>query len=228
MSRRYEILLMDADGTLLDFDRAEREAFLQLLVRYGLPPEEALVEEYHQINKECWEALENGEISREEVLTGRFKRFFSLHDCPVDVREAEEFYRVRLGQGFFLLDGAIEILTYLKKRYELYIVTNGVAETQHLRLRESGLEPFFRDIFISEEVGSQKPQKEFFDACLRRIPYGDPEKMLIIGDSLTSDIRGGINAGIDTCWYNPRREVNSKGIRPLYEIEDLAQLRTLL
>lgn len=228
MSRRYEILLMDADGTLLDFDRAEREAFLQLLVRYGLPPEEALVEEYHQINKECWEALENGEISREEVLTGRFKRFFSLHDCPVDVREAEEFYRVRLGQGFFLLDGAIEILTYLKERYELYIVTNGVAQTQHLRLRESGLEPFFRDIFISEEVGSQKPQKEFFDACFQKIPHGDPEKMLIIGDSLTSDIRGGINAGIDTCWYNPRREVNSKGIRPLYEIEDLAQLRTLL
>ena len=227
-NKRYEVLLLDADGTLLDFDRAEAESFKAVLKKYGFPQTETLAEEYHKINKECWEAFEEGKIDRETVLTSRFERFFKGHGLTVDGREAENYYRSFLGRGFYLIDGALEICSYLKKRYALYIVTNGVADTQHIRLRESGLEPYFKDVFISEEAGSQKPKKEFFDYCFARIPGAEPEKMLLIGDSLTSDMRGGVNAGVDTCWYNPSRRKNDKGVCVTYEIQDLIQLEELL
>lgn len=226
--KTYEVLLMDVDGTLLDFDRAEEEAFHKLLLHFGFSPNRELVREYHKINQECWEAFEDGRMGRDEVLTSRFERFFKIHGKKVDGREAEEHYRIWLSQGFFLIEGAIEILRYLEKRYILYVVTNGVASTQHIRMQESGLRAYFKDVFISEEVGSQKPQKEFFEYCFSQIPRANPDTMLLIGDSLTSDIRGGKNASVDTCWYNPHRKEQEKGIVPTYEIQDLAELKKLL
>lgn len=228
MKKRYEVLLMDVDGTLLDFDKAEREGFKQVLEHYDFTPEEALIEEYHLINKECWEALEEGKISRDEVLTSRFEKFFSRHNCAVNGQEAENLYRLYLEKGFYLIDGAVSILEYLKDRYRLYVVTNGVAETQRLRLEGASLNSYFKDVFISEDAGSQKPKKEFFDYCFARIPEADPAKMLIIGDSLTSDIRGGINAGVDTCWFNPKGIENKRGIMPGYEIKSLSELKEML
>lgn len=226
--KKYEVLLLDADGTLLDFDKAEEESFKEVLKKYGFAPEPALVEEYHRINQACWEALEDGRMERAAVLTGRFERFFGGHGLTVKGQEAEDFYRALLGRSFYLIDGALELCGYLKERYDLYIVTNGVADTQRIRLRESGLEPYFKDIFISEDAGSQKPQKAFFDYCFARIPDADPEKMLLIGDSLTSDMRGGAAAGVDTCWYNPGKKDNEKGIPVTYEIHGLEELKGLL
>ena len=228
MKKQYEALLFDADGTLLDFDRAEEEAFKQVLQRYGFPPEKQYVEEYHQINRECWEAFEEGRMERADVLTVRFERFFRGHGAAVSGREAEDFYRVLLGNGAYLMDGALEILEELKERYDLYIVTNGVADTQRKRLADSGLAPYFKDVFISEDAGSQKPQKEFFEYCFSRIPEAEPKKMLIIGDSLTSDMQGGVNAGIDTCWLNPGREKNKRELPLTWEIRDLGELRDFL
>lgn len=226
--KRYEILLLDVDGTLLDFDRAEAESFKKVLEAYGFSPEDRYVEEYHRINKECWEALEEGRMERARVLTARFERFFGNHGVTVRGEEAEAVYRRFLDEGAYLLPHALEVLDYLKDRYELYIVTNGTARTQHLRLAASGLQPYFKDIFISEETGSQKPQKEFFDRCFARIPGADPARMLIIGDSLSSDIQGGVNAGIDTCWLNPHGEENCRSLPLTWEITQLEELKTIL
>ncbi len=228
MSRHYKALLMDVDGTLLDFDRAEAAAFVKVLAKYGLEPEERYVQEYHRINQECWEAFEVGQMERDDVLTVRFERFFGAHNLPVSGREAEDAYRVWLGEGAYLMEGALEILDYLKERYELYVVTNGVGATQRKRLKASGLSGYFRELFISEEAGSQKPQKEFFDYCFARIPDIRPEEMMVIGDSLTSDIQGGVNAGVDTCWFNPQGNENRKALPVTREIRRLSELKTFL
>lgn len=228
MKKQYEVLLMDADGTLLDFDKSEEESFLRVLEKYGLPLDKSLTEEYHSINKECWEAFEEGRMAREDVLTLRFERFFERHGMKVIGQEVEDFYRGFLEKGIDLIPGAMEVCEYLNKKYDLYIVTNGVAGTQYLRLNDSGLSGYFKGIFVSEEAGSQKPQKGFFDYCFQRIPGADKSTMLLIGDSLTSDMQGGLNAGVDTCWYNPFRAKNKKDIPVNYEIRDLHELVTFL
>lgn len=226
--KQYQVILFDADNTLLDFNRAEAEAFEKVLERYGLEPGPEYVREYHQINIECWEAYEEGRMERADVLTKRFERFFDRHGMRVAGEEAEEFYRVFLEKGSHVIEGTFPVLDYLKERYELYIVTNGVAKTQHIRLKDSGLAPYFKDVFISEEAGSQKPQKEFFDYVFARIPQVRPEQMLLVGDSLTSDMQGGVNAGIDTCWYNPSGQENKRSVPVSMEIRRLEELKTFL
>lgn len=228
MNKRYKALLMDVDGTLLDFDRAEAVAFTKVLEKYGFNPEERLIQEYHKINQECWEAFEIGQMERDRVLTVRFERFFGRHGRSVSGEEAEGAYRVWLGEGAYLMEGAVEILDYLKERYPLYVVTNGVGATQRKRLKASGLAPYFRDIFISEEAGSQKPQKEFFEYCFARITEAEREEMMVIGDSLTSDIQGGVNAGTDTCWFNPQGKENRKALPVTWEIRRLSELKSFL
>ena len=207
MNRQYKALLMDVDGTLLDFDRAEAAAFTKVLQKYGFVPEERFIQEYHKINQECWEAFEIGQMERDRVLTVRFERFFGGHGLSMSGEEAED---------------------YLKERYPLYVVTNGVGATQRKRLKASGLDKYFRDIFISEEAGSQKPQKEFFEYCFAHIKEAGPEEMMVIGDSLTSDIQGGVNAGIDTCWFNPQGKENRKRISVTREIRRLSELKAFL
>ena len=228
MNRQYKALLMDVDGTLLDFDRAEAAAFTKVLQKYGFVPEERFIQEYHIINQECWEAFEIGQMERDRVLTVRFERFFGGHGLSMSGEEAEDAYRVWLGEGAYLMEGAVEILDYLKERYPLYVVTNGVGATQRKRLKASGLDKYFRDIFISEEAGSQKPQKEFFEYCFAHIKEAGPEEMMVIGDSLTSDIQGGVNAGIDTCWFNPQGKENRKRISVTREIRRLSELKAFL
>lgn len=228
MNRQYKALLMDVDGTLLDFDRAEAAAFRKVLVQYGFEPEERFVEEYHRINQECWEAFECGLMERDKVLTVRFERFFGRHGLSLSGEEAENAYRAWLEEGAYLIEGATEILDYLKERYPLYVVTNGVGATQRKRLKASGLDQYFHDIFISEEANSQKPQKKFFDYCFVHIPDIKPEEMMVIGDSLTSDIQGGVNAGIDTCWFNPKGNENRKSLPVTKEIRRLSELKTFL
>ena len=228
MNRQYKALLMDVDGTLLDFDRAEAAAFTKVLQKYGFVPEERFIQEYHKINQECWEAFEIGQMERDRVLTVRFERFFGGHGLSMSGEEAEDAYRVWLGEGAYLMEGAVEILDYLKERYPLYVVTNGVGATQRKRLKASGLDKYFRDIFISEEAGSQKPQKEYFDYCFSRIPDANPRRMLLIGDSPASDIKGGMAAGTYTCWYNPDGQTLPEGIRADYEVGSLKELMNLL
>ncbi len=223
--KKYEVLLFDVDGTLLDFDRAEQDGISGLMEHYGVPVTEEHVEKYHLTNKRYWEMLERGEISRDRLLGQRFEEFFGEFGVTVDGAATDDLYRKYLNASAVLMDGAIELLEALKGRCPMYLVTNGVAETQYHRLAKSGLDQYFDGIFISEEVGAQKPQMEFFEYCFGKMGRRDVENMLIIGDSLTSDMRGGNNAGIDTMWFNPHGQENTTDVRLTYEIRTLDEVR---
>ena len=225
---KYKHILFDADDTLLDFQAAEREALNQLFKSLNLPPTDALLEQYHKINHSLWAAFERGEITKDDILSTRFRTLLAEVGLHVDRPNLEVEYQDLLASGHMIIPGVFQILDQLKEHFDLYIVTNGVASTQYSRLNASGLSPYFKDIFISEDTGFQKPQIEFFQYVFDRIPNFDPEKAIIIGDSLSSDMQGGINASIDTCWYNPNRVVNSKRIVVTYEIQTLHQLLDIL
>ena len=230
---RYTTLLLDVDGTLLDFDEAERRGVITVMEHFGVTPTPDLVKRYHEINLSYWKSFERGDIPKSEIFGSRYQQFFSEMGRTVDGMEAERLYRECLDTCAVLLDGALDICAYLKERYDLYVVTNGVSHTQYSRLKLSGLDEYFTDVFVSEDAGSQKPQKEYFDYCFARIPEKDPANMLLIGDSLTSDIRGGKNAGIDTCWVNadsPETESCELAaeLQPEYIIHTLWELRKIL
>lgn len=226
--KKYEVLLFDVDGTLLDFDKAEEQGIESLLSHFGIPATEENKKKYHELNKRYWQRLELGEITRDQVLSLRFEEFFGDFGIEVDGMAVDGLYRESLNNSAILVGGAIELLTELKDKYELYIVTNGVAETQYKRLAASGLDQYFKGIFVSEEAGFQKPQREFFEYAFEKMGRRDVENMLIIGDSLTSDIRGGNTAGIDTLWYNPHGVENTAGVHVDYEAGTLRAIGEML
>ena len=199
-----------------------------VLEQYGFEPTEERLLLYHEINEGFWSAFERGEVTKEDLVRQRFETFFGRLGRAVDGREAEELYRRQLDASAFLIDGALELCAYLKDRYDLYVVTNGTSSTQYKRLAASGLDGFMKDIFVSEDAGSQKPQKEYFDYCFSRIPDANPRRMLLIGDSPASDIKGGMAAGTYTCWYNPGGQTLPEGIRADYEVGSLKELMNLL
>jgi len=229
-TRTFTTLLIDADGTLLDFDEAERLGASSIMRTYGIVPTDALVARYHTINRECWEAFERGDIPKSEIFERRYPLFFAELGITVDAAAVEDLYRQELDACAATISGALEICEYLSQKYDLYIITNGVSQTQYTRLHDSGLDQYFRDVFVSEDAGSQKPQKEYFDYCLARIREKDLNRMLVIGDSLTSDIQGGINAGIATCWVNitDAHLAGATLTRPDFEIYSLPELRKFL
>jgi 2-haloacid dehalogenase len=221
---KYKHLLFDADDTLLDFQASEQEALKGLFESLGLTITDDLVDKYHEINHGLWAAFERGEVTKDEILQTRFRKLFAAIGFEIDRPSLEAEYQEMLASGHMVIPGTFELLDQLRGHFELYIVSNGVASTQYNRLHASGLFPYFQNIFISEETGYQKPQIEFFQYVFDRIPEFDSSKALIIGDSLSSDIQGGINANIDTCWYNPNKLVNNKGLKITKEISNLDQL----
>lgn len=225
---KYKHLLFDADDTLLDFQASEQEALKSLFQSLHLAYTESLVNKYHEINHGLWAAFERGEISKDEILQTRFRKLFSELGIVVDRPKLEEEYQEMLASSHIVIPGSYELLDQLRNHFELYIVSNGVASTQYNRLHASGLFPYFQNIFISEETGYQKPQIEFFHYVFDRIPAFDASKAIIIGDSLSSDMQGGINAKINTCWYNPKGLVNTKGLPITHEISSLELLCDIL
>ena len=199
----YSIVLLDADNTLLDFSRSEREALTDCLRARGLPHNEQVLRRYSEINDAHWKMLERGEITREFLKLNRYAVFFKEFGFDCDPEDMAKDYIATLGTKAFLIDGAKEFCEALYGRCRLFLVTNGAIIAQRGRLSRCPITPLFEDIFISEEMGCGKPDKAYFDAVAARIPGYDPAEAIIIGDSLTSDIQGGINAGIATCWYNP-------------------------
>lgn len=226
--KTYQTLLFDVDDTLLDFAAAEDAAFRKLLLEQGFTYNDAWKQDYRLMNQELWSAYERGEMSRDEVVNTRFSKFFQKLGKEVDGRLLENSYRLYLEDGNQLLDGALALVKELSHHYEMYIVTNGFSKTQDKRLKASGLFPFFKGVFVSEDTGFQKPMREFFDCCFASIPNLDVQTALIIGDSLSADIQGGINVGMDTCWINPSRKENVSAIQPTYEIHHLNELLELL
>ena len=223
-----EYLFLDLDDTILDFHKAEHLALGKTLRSFGMEPTEEVMARYSAINLRHWQMLERKELTRPEVLVNRFRELFREYGLEADAAAVAKSYERNLSIGHYFLPGAQEAVESLSKKYKLYLVSNGTACVQAGRMTSANLYPYFREVFVSEEIGHDKPAKEYFDACFAKIPGFCREKALIVGDSLTSDIRGGNNAGIRTCWVNPKHAPRNPDIHVDFEIERLAQLEALL
>ena len=223
-----KFVFFDLDDTLFDFKMAEKIAIKFTLSKFGIEPTDETTKLYSRINLSCWEKLERGEYTREEVLNNRFKFLFEALGVDAPFSEARKTYEERLGIGHYFLPGAEELLENIKGKYEMYITSNGIAKVQAGRIASSGIEKYFKEIFVSEKVGANKPSPLFFDRVFERIDGFDKSQAIIIGDSLSSDILGGINAGIKTCWFNPHHKENKMGFTADYEIDSLDMIPKLL
>ena len=223
-----EYILLDLDDTILDFKWAENQALTGTLTAFGIEPTEEVCSRYREINWDFWHALERKEVTREQLKVGRFRQLLEELDKEADPSAMGEMYLQRLGQGHRFLPGALETLQILAEKYRLFLVTNGNPPVQYGRLASAGITHYFEKLFISMEIGHNKPTVEFFDHCFANIPGFDRTKAIIVGDSLFSDIRGGINAGITTCWVNPSHRPVREDIVPDYQIENLPQLLPVL
>ncbi len=222
-----EFLFLDLDDTILDFQKAERIALAKSIREFGVEPTEAVLARYHEINKWHWEQLELGKLTRDQVKQDRFAALFRELGEPGDAAACARTYEHNLAIGHYFLPGAEEALEQLHGKYRLFLASNGTASVQKGRMTSANLYRFFEQVFVSQEVGYNKPSLEYFQACFARIPGFCPERAMMVGDSLTSDILGGIRAGIPTVWVNPQHKP-SGDIRPDYEIEALSQLPRLL
>ena len=225
--KKYEFLLFDADNTLLDFDANESVSIRVTLQAFGIEPNDQMVALYSGINRKYWKMYDEGILTQAQVLLKRFEELFDVLGMDCDAREAEGHYRAQLGRGCQVIPGAAELLELLEGKYRLILVTNGVVQTQYPRMRNSGLDKYFEKMFVSEEVGFHKPEKGFFDHVFSHVEGFNREKALIIGDSLSSDIRGGQNAGIDTCHFD-RHRTGSGDARPTFTVHDFDELKKLL
>jgi len=220
----YKILLFDLDDTLLDFGANEINSLNILFHEHGYVFSDELFQVYNSVNKQLWTDYENGTIALDEVLNSRFSETLLKMGKTVDGMEWENQYRELLGNGHQLIDGALELCQSLSVSHRLFIITNGITKTQIKRLENAGLYSFFEDIFDSQSIGFQKPSKEFFDYVMGHINDFEIREALIIGDSLNTDIKGGLLSGIDNCWINRKSEKCSAEIQSTYTITSLAEL----
>ncbi len=220
-------LLFDVDNTLIDFTACEKDALEKTFAGHRLELNEDTYQRYQSINHDLWRAFERGEVTKDTVLLTRFGALFEQTGIKEDGRAFEAAYQAQLGQEHVLYHDTVEMLEYLSKKYEIYYLTNGVAKTQASRLQLSGIDVYAKDVFVSELIGHQKPSMEFFRYCMERMENFDTETALMIGDSLTSDIKGGNNAGIKTCWLNPERKKQEEGYIIDYEIACLSDLKII-
>jgi 2-haloacid dehalogenase len=224
---KYKTILLDADGTLFDYDKAERYALRDTLHLYGVEFSEKALRQYRRANAELWKKIERGETTLATLQISRFAKLFEFMDVKwvkCDPGEFNSLYLKQLEKNAPLTDGAEAVCSRLCRGCALYIITNGIAAAQRGRLARSGILPYMSGIFVSEEIGFHKPHKYFFDAVTAAVGDVPREKILVAGDSLTADIAGGNSAGMDTCWYNPKGEPNRSGVQPVYEISSLAGL----
>ena len=222
----YTCLLLDADNTLLDFDAAEQAAITDTLNHYGLPHDAEAVETYHRVNRQLWDSLARGEINRNKLFAVRFSRVLQALGQPDagNGREMNDYYENELSNHADLIPGALNALEELGEVATLAIVSNGAQAVQQPRLSASGLERFMDGIYISEKVGAAKPSAKIFDYSLRDLGLTNRSRVLVVGDDLLADIKGGINAGLDTCWVNFANEENDTGIQPKYTIQSYEEL----
>lgn len=223
-------ILWDVDGTLLNFLAAEKAAIRSLFEKYHLGVcSDEMLKRYSSINKNYWEMLERGEIEKKALLVGRFRDFFEKEGIDSSLAaEFNEKYQLRLGDTIVYCDDSLEIVKSLRGKVKQYVVSNGTVIAQTKKLRLSGLGELMDGIFLSEELGVEKPSVRFFDQVFAKIGPVDRSEVMIVGDSLTGDIRGGNNAGILTCWYNPEGTAAKEAVRIDHEIRDLHEVYVLL
>lgn len=222
-------ILWDVDGTLLDFGASERECIRLCFSKYGIDITDEQLEWYSACNHRYWKRLEKGEITRERVYIGRFEEFLEyLGISDIPLKQLNDEYQEALALSVVMHEEAREICSCLREKYNQYVVTNGSAVAQKGKLLRSGLGALMDGVFISEKMGVEKPSAEFFKRCGKSIPDYEPARTMIIGDSVTSDMAGGNNAGLICCWFNPKGEKRPENLRIDYEIGSLGELRNIL
>lgn len=210
-------IFFDLDDTILDFHKAEHIALKKTLTEFGINADDGVIKRYSEINQSQWRLLEKGEITREQVKFRRFKLLFDEFGVECNPDDINQSYENNLAVGHYFMPGAKEMIISLCGKYNLYIVTNGTQKVQNGRMKSADISKYFNCIFISEQIGHNKPEKAFFDACFSKIDGFDKSTAVIVGDSLSSDILGGKNAGIKTVWFNSRKITNTTDILPDYE-----------
>lgn len=221
----YKYLFFDLDDTLLDFQATEKFAINSLFKELNLEITSEIEKSYSAFNQSLWKKYEKNEITKDFLLTTRFSTFFKNNfDMEVDGLELWKIYSDFIAEGHNIIFGADKLLESLSTSYNIYAATNGMAKTQRRRLAESHLDQYFDDIFISDEIGVNKPNIEYFNKAFSKIKNFKKEDAIIIGDSLSSDIQGGNNAGIDTLWYNPTHQVMNKNVFVNYEVDSLSKI----
>ena len=227
--KEYDIFLFDADGTLFDYDMAEDNALKIMFDYCGFEYSQNIRSKYREKNSQVWASYEKGEITKAELQTLRFSRLFNDIGVNYDEKDFNDRYLIELGKGAYLIDGALEICKEITSHNKkIYIVTNGVLTTQKTRIEHSLIKGYVSDFFVSEFVGFQKPHASYFDYVFSHIPHVSKDRILIIGDSITADIAGGNNAGIDSCWFNKSGEMNNTEVIPTYEISRLSELNKFI
>ena len=238
--RRYDAVLWDVDGTLLDFLYSQRKAITKALREISVEPTEEMIAKYSEINDGYWKRLELGQVTKEQLLTGRFTSLFEVYGITgVDVNAFRLSYQNTLSEVFAYQENSLEICKKLQGKVKQFVITNGITAVQTSKLERSGFAALMDAVFISEQIGTPKPRKEFFDYCLdgiARTGLTDKTRFLIVGDSLTSDIKGGVLSGIPTCWYRPEHILerdpslrqNYEAYKPNHEITSLEQIFDVL
>ena len=228
MPKKYEWLLFDADDTLLDFKLGEHRAITATLADAGLPTNDEVIATYSRINDNLWKMLERGEVTKDRLKVLRFTQFCEHYGFECDGALLADAYVENLKKQTVLLDGAEDVCRALYGKYKMYIITNGIEAVQTARFGGCAIKEYFEKCYISDAIGVAKPKKGFFDAVAADIPDFDISKALIIGDSLTSDIKGGVEYGIDTCWLNPTGKEVPDGMDITYVIGDIRELLEIL
>lgn len=225
-----KVILWDMDGTLLNFVKAEYHAIKKCFDLFGLGVcTDEMIARYSKINKTYWERLERKELTKPEVLVGRFEEFFAKEGIVTDcAAEFNKEYQSRLGDTICFCDNGYELVKALKTHVKQYAVTNGTKMAQEKKLEKSGLGDLLDGVFISEDVGVEKPDKQFFSYVWENIGQYEPNEVMIVGDSLTSDMQGGNNAQILCCWYNPNGAENETKLKIDYEIDDLQKIWSII
>lgn len=226
----YTCVLLDVDNTLLNFDAAERQALTAMLAEYELPHDAHACEVYHKVNRELWDALAKGKLSKGKLFQTRFQRFLQAMELPDNGKShaMNDRYEELLATHADIIPGALNALEELGEVATLAIVSNGAAAVQQARIRASGVERYMDGIYISEKVGAAKPSAKLFEHAFKDLGITNRSRVLMVGDDLLADIKGGLNAGVDTCWVNFKNEENTTGIQPKYEIHSYEELYRLV
>lgn len=226
---KYEVLFFDADDTLFDFKKSENFALDKLMSSIDTDLEKSYcIEIYKEINNNIWKEFEQNLISSDELKIERFKRFADKINLSQDPKILSNMYVNFLAEASFIYKETEELLSYLYKKYKIVIITNGLTSVQNKRIKESIIKDYFDAVIISDEIKIAKPDPKIFDYALNVINHTNKESVLMIGDSLSSDVKGGVNAGIDTCWFNPNNKKNNSSLIPKYEISTLLELKNIL
>lgn len=222
---KYDLLLFDADETLFDFKKSQDESLENSIKDLGFDfDRDYHLPIYNEVNSKIWCELEEGKITQADLKIERFRRFTKQTNMNFDADKCAKLYIFHLSQSSILYKDSVKLLEQLKGKYRLAIITNGLTKVQEIRIRKSEIASYFDVIVISEEIQIAKPEVGIFEHVFKLLEFNNREKVLMIGDRLSSDIRGGVNAGIDTCWYNPDKQQNNTELKPTYEVSELMQI----